>query len=66
MGDEGDKDLSLGKVNGMGVECGVLASCAQATSGLVLRCQLFLGATVMKCSNSANCGESMVLITLTQ
>jgi hypothetical protein len=59
MRDEGDEDLSLSEVDGVGVECRVLVSCTWATHGLVLGCQLFLGATAMKCSNSANCGELM-------
>jgi hypothetical protein len=62
MGDEGDEYFSLCKVNGAGVKGRVLVSCAWATRGLVLGCQLFLGATAMKCSNSANCGESMFYI----
>jgi hypothetical protein len=64
MGNEGEEYFSLCKVNGASVEGRVLVSCAWATCGLVLGCQLFLGATAMKCSNSANCGESMFLCSL--
>jgi hypothetical protein len=59
---EGDESFSLCKIDGMGVEGGVLVSGAWATHGLVLGCQLFLGATAMKCSNSANCGELMFYV----
>jgi hypothetical protein len=59
VGNERVEYGSLLEVGGTGVERWVLVSGARATRGLVLGCQLFLGATAMKCSNSANCGESM-------
>jgi hypothetical protein len=62
VGNEGEEYLSLCEVNGMSVEGRVLVSGAWTTRGLVLGCQLFLGATAMKCSNSANCGESMFYV----
>jgi hypothetical protein len=66
VGNEGEEYFSLCKVDGTSVEGRVLVSGAWATCGLVLGCQLFLGATVMKCSNSANCGEPMFMFAIMQ